>query len=228
MKALSIVVLPLFAFSGFCWAQQTAQLQTDKDKLSYSIGASIGKNLHSESPDVNADLLLEGIKAGLSGEKLRLSDKEIQIIMSAYQRDLRQHAMTNRQQALLDNKKAGDEYLENYRKKPGVNVLASGVMFRVLKAGTGLKPKITDTVNVNYKGALTNGKQFDATDAGHPMDLKVAALINGWKSALVEMPVGSRWEIVIPSTLAYGERGVGSDIGPNEVLVFDVELLAIR
>jgi FKBP-type peptidyl-prolyl cis-trans isomerase FklB len=102
------------------------------------------------------------------------------------------------------------------------------VLFKVVKEGTGGTPVESDMVEVNYRGALINGKEFDATEAGKPANLKVSALIAGWKQALTMMKVGSKWQIVVPSPLAYGERGVGVDIGPNEVLVFDLELLAIK
>jgi FKBP-type peptidyl-prolyl cis-trans isomerase FklB len=106
--------------------------------------------------------------------------------------------------------------------------LPSGVLYKVIKEGDGRKPQETDTVEVNYRGALINGTEFDAVEPGHPASLKVSQLIPGWKQALNVMPVGSKWQVVIPSQLAYGERGVGNDIGPNEVLVFDLELLAIK
>jgi FKBP-type peptidyl-prolyl cis-trans isomerase len=148
--------------------------------------------------------------------------------MSDYQVQMRQRATVKRQQATVDNRKRGEAYLAQYRMQPGVLALPSGVLYRSIKAGNGAKPLETDTVEVAYRGALTNGTEFDATEPGRPASLKVSSLIAGWKQALGMMPTGSKWQVVIPSELAYGERGVGSDIGPNEVLVFDVELLAIK
>jgi FKBP-type peptidyl-prolyl cis-trans isomerase FklB len=102
------------------------------------------------------------------------------------------------------------------------------VLYKVIQEGSGRKPLESDMVEVNYRGSLIDGTQFDATEPGHPANLKVSALINGWKQALSMMSVGSKWHIVVPAQLAYGERGVGSDIGPNEVLVFELELVAIK
>ncbi len=130
------------------------------------------------------------------------------------------HWVTTRKKAML--------ILEEYKAQKGVLALPSGVLYKVIKEGDGKKPLESDMVEVNYRGTLINGKEFDATEPGHPANLKVSALIAGWKQALSMMPVGSKWHIVIPSALAYGERGVGNDIGPNEVLVFDVELVAIK
>ena len=128
----------------------------------------------------------------------------------------------------IENREKGDAYLTEFQKQAGVQVSPGGVLYRVDKAGDGRKPIETDTVQVNYRGTLINGTEFDATEPGHPAELKVMALISGWKQALTMMNVGSRWHLVIPSHLAYGERGVGSDIGPNEALVFDVELVGIK
>jgi FKBP-type peptidyl-prolyl cis-trans isomerase FklB len=210
------------------WATETTALKNDKDKLSYSIGASIGKNLKNESTDIDLDLLIKGLKTSFAGEKVLLSDKEIHQVMNDYQMQLRQRAMVNKQQAMGDNKKKGEAYLAEFKAQQGVLALPSGVLYKIIKAGDGKKPLESDLVEVNYRGTKINGAEFDATEPGHPASLKASALIAGWKQALSMMPVGSKWQIVIPSQLAYGERGIGSDIGPNEVLVFDVELVAIK
>jgi FKBP-type peptidyl-prolyl cis-trans isomerase len=223
-----IIVCGLFVTSGQSWSAEKTVLKTDKEKLSYSIGASIGKNLKMESTDIDLSLLIKGLKDSSSGEKSLLSDQEIRQVMTDYQKQLRQHAMLNKQQAAVANKKNGDEYLSGYKTQKGVLALPGGVLYKIVKEGNGKKPLESDIVEVNYRGALISGKEFDATKPGEPANLKVASLIAGWKQALSEMPAGSKWQIVIPSELAYGERGAGGDIGPNEVLVFDVELLAIK
>jgi FKBP-type peptidyl-prolyl cis-trans isomerase FklB len=148
--------------------------------------------------------------------------------MSDYQTKLRQAVAAKRQQSMGENKKKGDAFLADYKAQAGVLSSPTGVLYKIIKEGTGKKPAESDMVEVNYRGALINGTEFDATEPGKPAKLKVSALIPGWKQALSMMPVGSKWHIVIPSVLAYGERGVGNDIGPNEVLVFDLELLAIK
>jgi len=218
-------LLGLVAFAAP--AAEPADLSAPNDKLSYSIGASIGKNLKKDNPEINVQVLIEGFKAAFQDQKLRLSDKDIRIVMGEYQTRLRQTAMAQRQQAMETNKKAGDAYLAANLGKPGVVVLPSGLQYRVVKAGNGPIPKLADSVLVSYRGTLINGTEFDATPEGKPMPLRVAGLITGWKEALVRMPVGSVWELAVPSALAYGERGAG-DIGPNETLLFRLELTGIQ
>lgn len=228
MKLKWLIACTLMASAIPTLAADNAALKSDKDKLSYSIGVSVGKNLKTESTEIDLNLLMEGLKASFAGEKALLSDSEVRKIMSDYQTQLRQRAVAKKQQAMGENKKSGDAYLAQYKGQKGVLALPSGVLYKILKQGTGRTPLESEMVEVNYRGALINGVEFDATEAGHPANLKVSSLIAGWKQALSMMPVGSRWQIVIPSQLAYGERGVGSEIGPNEVLVFDLELLAIK
>lgn len=223
-----IVVCSVLATSGQAWSADKTLIKTDKDRLSYSIGASIGKNLRAEKTDIDLNMLIKGLKTSLAGEKVLLSDQEIRQVMGDYQKELRKHAMLSKQQAAGENRKNGEAYLAEYKTQKGVQTLPNGILYKVIREGTGKKPAESDIVEVNYRGALINGREFDATRPGEPANLKLSSLIAGWKQALSVMPVGSRWQIVIPSELAYGERGVGGDIGPNEVLVFEVELLSIK
>jgi FKBP-type peptidyl-prolyl cis-trans isomerase FklB len=225
-KQLTVCALVLACCQA--WAADTLELKTEKDKLSYSIGASVGKNLKIEGADIDLNLLIEGFKTSLGGQKALLSDKEVQQIMNDFQVQMRQRATAKKQKAMGENQKNGDAYLAQYKTQKGVQSLPSGVLFKVIKEGTGNRPAETDQVEVNYRGTLINGKQFDATEPGKPATLRVSSLIVGWKQALSAMPAGSKWQIVLPPQLAYGERGAGADIGPNEVLVFDVELVAIK
>jgi FKBP-type peptidyl-prolyl cis-trans isomerase FklB len=148
--------------------------------------------------------------------------------MNSYQVDIRKNALLSKRLALEDNKKKGEAFLAENKTKTGVIALPSGVQYKILKAGNGKKPIESDLVKVLYRGTLLDGTEFDATEPDRPVDLKVSALIVGWKEAVTLMPAGSKWQIVIPSQLAYGERGVGNDIEPNETLVFEVELLEIK
>lgn len=228
MKLNWMLLSGLMASSSLVWAADAPALKTEKEKLSYSIGASVGKNLKSEGTDVDLELLIQGFRTSLGGEKALLSDKEVRQVMSDFQTQMRQKSAVKKQQATVDNKKKSDAFLAEFKAKPGVLSLPTGILYKVLKVGQGKKPVETDSVEVNYRGALTNGTEFDATEPGKPATLRVSALIAGWKQALAAMPEGSKWQIVIPPQLAYGERGAGADIGPNEVLVFDLELLAIK
>lgn len=228
MKYAMIYLCSFVLVSGQAWSEEAKEIKSDKDKLSYSIGASIGKNLKKETVDVDLGLLIKGLENGLTGEKLAIPEKEVRQVMSAYQSELRKKLMVNRQQAAEENKKKSEAFLAENKAKKGVTTLPSGVQYTIIKEGKGKKPTESDMVEVNYRGALANGTEFDATEPGHPANLKVSSLIAGWKQALSMMPAGSKWQIVIPPQLAYGERGVGSYIGPNEALVFEVELLAIK
>lgn len=228
MKLNWIILCCLVVITNQAWSAEKTLIKTDKDKLSYSIGASIGKNLKKESTNIDVNVLIKGLKASLVGDKLVMTDQDIRQVMNDYQTQMRQHAAVTKQQAIVENKQKGDAFLAAYKIKDGVQALPSGVLYKILKEGSGRKPLDSDMVEVYYRGSLINGAEFDATESGHPATLKASALIAGWKQALSMMPVGSKWQIVIPSQLAYGERGVGGDIGPNEVLVFDVELLAIK
>ena len=227
-KKSTVLVFGLMMVTGQVLAEDNAALKTDKEKLSYSIGASIGKNLKNESTMIDLNVLVEALKTTLAGEKPLMTDKEVRQVMNDYQTQMRQHALATKQIATADNKKKGEAFLADYKSQAGVLALPSGVLYKVIKAGEGKKPMESDMVEVNYRGTLINGTEFDATAPDHPANLKVSALIPGWKEALTAMPAGSKWHIVVPSQSAYGERGVGGDIGPNEVLVFDVELLNIK
>lgn len=223
-----LVLATLSLLAGVAWGEDAVTLKTDKDRLSYAIGASIGKNLTKEASDVDLAVLIAALKDSIAGKKLQLSDKDIRVVMNDYEKELRKQTNQRRQKAQVENREKGDAFLDAFKKQAGVQVSPGGVLYRVDKAGNGAKPIETDTVQVSYRGTLINGTEFDATEPGHPAELKVAALISGWKQALTMMNVGAKWHLVIPSHLAYGERGVGSDIGPNEVLVFDVELVGIK
>lgn len=222
------LLLALALACSQAWSADATALSGEKDKLSYAIGSSIGTNLRKEGAGIDLNLLIQAMKTSMAGESTLLPEPEIRQILADYQTKLRQQNQVNRQKATLDNKKAGDAFLADFKSKPGVQATPNGLLFKILTLGSGSKPTEADQVEVAYRGALTNGKVFDATPAGRPATLKVGSLIAGWKQALAMMPAGSKWQVVVPPELAYGERGVGSDIGPNEVLVFDVELIAIK
>lgn len=228
IKLNTLLFCVLVAFVGQAHSEEKLELTSDKDNLSYGIGVSVGRNLRKQNTDVDMNILVKGIETGLAAEKLLYSEKDLRQIMNKYQSEVRQAAMLSKRLAREDNAKRGKEFLAENRSKAGVVELPSGVQYKILKRGNGPKPTESDIVKVLYRGTLLDGTEFDSTDADHPVDLKASALIAGWKEALSLMPVGSKWQIFVPATLAYGERGVGSDIGPNETLVFEVELLGIK
>lgn len=204
-------------------------LKTSKEKASYAIGLNIGKSLQRDSVDVDAAILARGLKDGLAGGKVLLTDDEVKAALTTLQSDMRKKQEEKIQIVGGTNKKAGEEFLAANKAKDGVVVLPSGLQYKILKEGTGPKPAPADSVVVNYKGTLINNAEFDSSyKRGEPATIPVSGVIKGWTEALQLMPVGSKWELYIPSDLAYGPRGPSAEIGPNSTLVFEVELLSIQ
>lgn len=209
-------------------AEDTQVLKTQKDMLSYGIGVNMAKSFKKDDVDIDQSLLLKGLHDGLSGEKLLMPERSLRLVMNEFQSELRRKQMLNRLTTAEENRKKGEAFLAENKGKDGVVTLPSGVQYKVLETGDGRKPTEADTIECYYRGTLLNGTEFDGTEPGKPATLKVSILIDGWKEALKLMPKGSKWQIIVPSQLAYGSRGVGSDIGPNETLVFEVALLDIK
>lgn len=209
-------------------AEEKQLFKTEIDRVSYAIGIDVARNFKKQGVDVNPDLLMKGVKDGLSGQRLLLTEKEIRKVTQAFQAELRRKMVLNQRASAIENRQKGATFLAENKAREGVVALLSGVQYKVLKAGDGRKPVDTDTVECNYRGTLLDGTEFDGTEPGKPATLKVAQLIPGWKEALKLMPVGATWQIFVPSQLAYGERGVGRDIGPNETLIYEVELVSIK
>jgi FKBP-type peptidyl-prolyl cis-trans isomerase FklB len=207
-------------------------LKTQKEKASYAIGMNIGKSMHRDGVDIDSSILLRGLKDGMSGAKPLITDDEAKAALTALQADLRKRQEEKLQVEIETNKKAGEAFLAENKTKDGVVTLPSGLQYKILTEGTGPKPAATDTVVCNYKGALLDNTEFDNSyKRGQPATFPLNGnLINGWKEALQLMPVGSKWQLVVPSELAYGPRGgpQGSGIGPNATLVFEVELISIK
>ncbi|HEY2353102.1 MAG TPA: FKBP-type peptidyl-prolyl cis-trans isomerase [Candidatus Acidoferrum sp.] len=204
-------------------------LKTQKDKVSYAIGVNIGKSLHKDAVDVDPAIFIRGMKDALAGGKLLLTDEDMKGTLDILQAQLRKRQEELTQEAADANKKAGDAFLAENKAKPGVVALPSGLQYKVVTEGTGPKPAATDSVVCNYRGTLLNGTEFDSSyKRGQPATFPVNGVIKGWTEALQLMPVGSKWQLFVPPDLAYGSRGVGSDIGPEATLVFEVELISIQ
>jgi FKBP-type peptidyl-prolyl cis-trans isomerase FklB len=205
-------------------------LKTQKDKASYAIGLNIGKSMHKDSVEVDTSILLRGLKDGLAGSKPLLTDDEARAAMVTLQTDLRKKQEEKMLVQGEANKKDGEAFLAENKTKDGVVTLPSGLQYKILKEGTGPKPTATDTVVCNYKGTLLDNTEFDSSyKRGQPATFLVGGVIKGWTEALQLMPVGSKWQLFIPSELAYGARGgPGGGIGPNATLVFEVELMSVQ
>ncbi len=229
MKALKwMAVLCCGVLSVQAGAAEEQVLKTKKEMVSYGIGVNIAKSFKKDEVEFDMELLVKGMKDGLAGNKLLMSEKELRQVMNSLQSELRRKEVMNSRIAAEENRKRGEAFLAENKNKEGVQSLPSGVQYRILKAGDGRKPTDSDSVECEYRGTLLNGAEFDGTEPGKPATLKLSMLIPGWKEALKAMPKGSKWQVFIPSQLAYGTRGVGSDIGPNETLVFEIALLDIK
>jgi FKBP-type peptidyl-prolyl cis-trans isomerase FklB len=202
-----------------------AEFKSSKQKYSYAIGFQIGTNLKREGADVDVQAIAQGIKDVLTDAKLSVSMEDMQAAVLAMQKEQQAKRQARGDKA----KKQGEEYLAKHKKEKGVKELPSGIQYKVIKEGKGAKPNATDTIVAHYKGTLIDGTEFDSSyGRGQPATFAVNQVIQGWQEILPLMPTGSKWNVVIPSDLAYGPRGAGANIGPNETLIFEVELLEIK
>lgn len=230
MKLRMIALLGVVLLAGQVNAQEKSVLKDQKDKVSYAIGMDIGHSFKRQSINIDPDLLAKGIKDAYSGGKVLMTEQEIKETMAAFQKD-----MMAKQAALMKelgekNKKEGEAFLAENKKKEGVVTLPDGLEYKVIKAGHGKKPKATDTVTVHYKGTLIDGTEFDSSySRGNPATFPLNGVIPGWTEALQLMNEGAKWQLFIPHQLAYAERGAaGGRIGPNATLIFEVELVSIQ
>jgi FKBP-type peptidyl-prolyl cis-trans isomerase FklB len=240
-----VILLAVAALFAFSCGEPTpaskkeltkADLKTEDDKVSYAIGVSIGSNFRQEELKMNLEILQEGIKDGFTGSKQVLDEEEINKTMMAFQQNIRakkqeehKKRMEEREKQGEANKEKGKEFLEANKAKEGVVTLESGLQYKILKKGTGASPKSTDTVKCNYKGTTIDGKEFDSSyKRGEPATFALNRVVKGWTEGVQLMKEGGKWQFFIPSELAYGERGAGQHIGPNEVLIFEIELLGIE
>ena len=203
--------------------------KTQKEKLSYAIGMEMGKGVKAQGIDVDSAILLQGLKDALTDAKPQMSEAELKQVITGLQQEMRQKQMQAEEAAAMENKTKGDAFLAANAKKDGIVALPDGLQYKILTAGTGKKPAESDTVLCNYKGTFLDGSEFDSSaKAGKPVPFEVKNVIPGFKEVLQLMPVGSKWQVFIPPTLAYGERGAGNVIGPNSTLIFEVEVVSIE
>jgi FKBP-type peptidyl-prolyl cis-trans isomerase len=213
-----------------------ADLKTENDKISYSIGFSMGSRFKMDELELNLEIFQEGMKDGLTGSKQLLNEEETQEIMMgmkqkmmAKKRAEHMKQMEERKKQGEVNKEKGTKFLEENKAKEDVVTLESGLQYQILKKGTGASPKATDTVKCHYNGTTIDGKEFDSSyKRGEPATIALNRVIKGWTEGLQLMKEGGKWRLFVPSELAYGEKGAGPNIGPNEVLIFEVELLGIE
>ncbi|MDP1604746.1 MAG: FKBP-type peptidyl-prolyl cis-trans isomerase [Legionella sp.] len=228
MKLVAAVVMG-FAMSTTYAAPDATTLNSDLDKLSYSIGADLGKNFKKQGIDINPAVMAKGLQDGMSGSQLILTDDQMKDVLNKFQKDLMAKRNAEFTQKAEANKVKGDAFLNQNKAQAGVVTLPSGLQYKIIENGKGAKPGKDDSVTVDYTGKLIDGQVFDSSEkAGKPATFKVSQVIPGWTEALQLMPAGSTWEIYVPAGLAYGTRSMGGPIGPNETLVFKIHLIAVN
>lgn len=240
MKLRFAVALCLALVAGQAMAAGDGEIKTEKQKLSYSIGVNAGHSMKdsfkAQSIDIDPVILLKGLNDGIMDAKQQMTEDEMKKILEDLQKTLmaKQQAQAAKQQEQAKvvaekNKKDGEVFLAANKKKAGVITMPSGLQYKILTAGKGKSPKATDNVTVNYKGTLIDGTEFDSSyKRGKPATFPLNQVIPGWTEAVQLMKEGAKWELYVPSNLAYGERGAGANIGGNATLIFEVELLSIK
>ncbi|MDD8016922.1 MAG: FKBP-type peptidyl-prolyl cis-trans isomerase [Bacteroidota bacterium] len=229
MKQLLIASMCLALLACNSQTGKKANLKTDRDSISYSIGLDIGTTLQRQDIAIEPDAFVQGIKdAADSSSKKLMTEEQIRTTMMAFQQKMMEKAQAKMQERSAKAKKEGEAFLAANKTKPGVVTTASGLQYRVVSAANGKKPKASDKVKVHYRGTLVDGTEFDNSyKRGEAIVLPVSGVIPGWTEALQLMPVGSKWQVFVPAALGYGDRPAGS-IPPGSVLIFEVELLGIE
>jgi FKBP-type peptidyl-prolyl cis-trans isomerase FklB len=228
MKFLLPVLAGLGLLSGVCLAGEKLELESPKEKESYSLGYQFGENLEKQGVAIDLDVYTSGIRDALGGKEPQMGKEEIRATLT----NLRQRLMAEQQKALQEkaekNLAEGKAFLAENGKKEGVKTLPSRLQFRILKEGSGRYPKAGDMVSVNYRGSFIDGKEFDSSyKKGKAAEIQVDGVIPGWTEALKMMKEGSKWQLFVPSELGYGQRGQGL-IPPNSALIFEIELISVK
>ncbi len=204
-----------------------AAFAADKGRNSYAVGIEMARNFRKNDIDMDLDQVLLGMKDGLAGKRPPMGEKELRKILNNFQNIMRAHTMANQRALALANRQKGEAFFAKNKAVPGVKVLVNGVQYTELKSGNGVRPTERDVVVMNWRGTTLDGTEYDSSEPGKPMKIAVSDLFNGWRSAVTLMQEGSHWQVWVPSAMAYGERGVGADVGPNETLLLDIELLKV-
>ncbi|MBT4818152.1 MAG: FKBP-type peptidyl-prolyl cis-trans isomerase [Lentisphaerae bacterium] len=228
MKTMITVVVATALTAGIAGAADK-EMKSMSDKVSYLIGRQIGQSFARDDLGLDLDLVMKGLKEAVAGKESSIPDAEASQIMGQFQKEMAAKSAKRNSGASTENEATGKAFRDTYVKKDGVKTTPSGLIYRVIKTGDGKKPEPTDTVETHYKGTLVDGTEFDSSHSrGQPATFPVNGVIKGWQEALPMMTVGSKWELVIPADLAYGDRGAGPKIGPGSTLVFEIELLDIK
>lgn len=231
--SLTLLAAVLFFSSQNGWAQQSdGKMDTTIDSVAYIVGGNIGSQFKSDNLEIDPEMFYLGFKAALEGQTLAINEAEAQAVMTRFQQEMKAEQMRKQKEMLAtvgqENLKKGQEFLAKNKSEPGVNETPSGLQYKVLQEGNGAKPDNNDRVKVHYTGKLIDGTVFDSSiQRGEPTEFAADRVIKGWTEGLQLMSPGAKYVFYIPANLAYGERGAGENIGPNETLIFEVELLEV-
>ena len=245
MKLRLLTLIGVSAALTMLAAEESPLLKTPRDKISYSIGMNIGQSITNQGLEINPDAMAAGLKAVVTGAKPLLTDAEFQESMKSFNEERQAKMQAKRaemqakqaemqakqaemaKEAGEKSKKEGEAFLAANKAKEGVKTTPSGLQYKIVTPGTGKTPSLTDTVVTQYRGTFIDGKEFDNSYKREPFVTSLTNVIKGWTEALSLMPVGSKWQLFIPSDLAYGPAG-GHGVPPNSTLLFDMELLSIQ
>lgn len=229
MKCILSILLAVWLTCGSAIAaEQPVAMETEVQKLSYAMGLDLGAYFKNLQEEFDLQTLQQGIEDAYNGRESKLSEEESVALQQAFSQRQQQRQVRKSVEMVAKNRKAADEFLKENKSKEGVIETASGLQYKVIKEGEGVKPAATDTVKVHYRGTLLNGTEFDSSyKRNEPAVFPVNQVIKGWGEALPLMNVGSTYELYIPTDLAYGDRGAPPVIEPGSMLVFNVELLEI-
>jgi len=221
----------LFIFTLICFSLSTtplwaaSEIKSDKQKLGYALGVYFSQGVSQQNIDMDISAFMQAVEDVMGKKDLKLTEPEMQQALTAYQQTL----VKERTAKADSNKATGEKFLAENRKKEGVVTLPSGLQYKVIKQGDGPKPTVESNVTVHYNGTHIDGSVFDSSyDRGQPASLSLSQVIKGWQEAVPLMNVGSKYQVYVPAELAYGEKGAGHSIEPNETLIFDIELLGIN
>lgn len=227
MKKLPLLSAILLAISSNAFAADS-KLKTVEQKASYTLGTDLAKNFQQQGIDIDADALILGFEDAMKKRPLKLTKEEMNASIQALKKQIMAKKMAELETKAQTNLKKGEAFLAENKKKPGVKTLPSGLQYRVIQEGKGPHPTDDDYITAHYEGKLIEGTVFDSSyKRGSPIVFQLSNVIPGWQEALKLMRPGAKWEIFVPAKLAYGKKGAGKVIGPNETLIFTVELIKV-
>jgi len=229
MKRILMGAISMTLVSGISMAGEQVELKTENDKINYSVGYRLGGNFEQQEVEMKPDMLLQGVADATSDGKPLMTEQEMNTVLTSLASRVKAAQIEQMKKQGAENLKTGEAFLAENSGKEGVTTLPSGLQYKVITAGTGKSPQKSDKVTVNYRGTLIDGTEFDSSySRNKPATFGVGQVIPGWTEALQLMKEGDKWELVIPSKLAYGERRASAKIPPNSTLIFEVELISVN